>query len=269
MNIYDFAPIKALIMAAYWLVTNLSDLLEPLVSASSAALAIVLLTVVVRILLIPVGRSQVKASITRQRLAPKIAELRKRHGKNPELFQRKVMEIYAKEKASPMAGCLPVLAQMPILMAVYGLFIVPTVDGHPNDLLGHTFLGIPLDAGFVGQLGSGAATPTSGAVFVTIMIVIAAVAQASRRLLVVPTPASAETPAQSGVPDLSGLTRALSFLPFMTAVIAVFAPLAAAIYLMTTTAWTLGERILLNKMLGAPLSSSDGPADHSPRSHSG
>ncbi|MDN5855095.1 MAG: YidC/Oxa1 family membrane protein insertase, partial [Actinomycetia bacterium] len=190
MNIYDFAPIKALITAAYWIVTNLSQLLEPVVSASSAALAIVLLTVVVRIMLIPVARSQVKASITRQRLAPKIAELRKRHRKNPELLQRKTMELYANEKASPMAGCLPVLAQMPVLMAVYGLFIQPTIGGHPNELLSHTFLGIPLDAGFIGQLGSGAATFASGAVFVVIVIVIAVVAQMSRRLLT-PTPASA------------------------------------------------------------------------------
>ncbi len=252
MFIYDFAPIQALISAAYWVVTNLSDLLTPMVSASSAALAVVLLTVAVRILLIPVGRSQVKASITRQRLAPKIAELRTRHRNNPELLQRKIMELYANEQASPMAGCLPVLAQMPVLMAVYGLFILPTIDGHPNELLDHAFLGIPLDAGFIGQLGSGAATVGSGSVFVSIMIVIAVVAQLSRHLLT-PAPTASVAPSEPGAPDLSGLTRVLSFLPFLTAVIAAFAPLAAALYLMTTTAWTLGERVVLNRLLGGPV----------------
>ncbi|UYM03848.1 YidC/Oxa1 family membrane protein insertase [Solicola gregarius] len=249
MNIYDFPPIEALITAAYWLVTNLSDLLQPLVGAPSAAVAIVLMTVAVRTLLIPVGRSQVKAGITRRRLAPKIAELRRRHAKKPERLQREITELYAKEKASPLAGCLPVLAQMPILMAVYGLFVHQTINDHPNELLGHTLLGVPLDVGLVGQLNAGAVTWVSGGVFIAIVVVVAVVAQASRRMLMPPqTPE--ETDPQPGVPDLSGLTRALSFMPFMTAVIAAFVPLAAGLYLMTTTAWTLAERVVLNRLLG-------------------
>lgn len=248
MNIYDFPPIEALILAAYWFVTNLSDLLEPLVGAPSAAFAIVLMTVAVRILLIPVGRSQVKAGITRRRLAPKIAELRRRYGKQPERLQREVMELYTKEKASPFAGCLPVLAQMPVLMAVYGLFIHSTIADHPNELLGHTLLGVPLDVGFVGQLNAGALTWVSGGVFIAIVVVVAVVAQASRRLM--PPSDPVETVGVQGGPDLGGLTRALSFLPFMTAVVAAFVPLAAGLYLVTTTAWTLAERVVLNRLLG-------------------
>ena len=139
---------------------------------------------------------------------------------------------------------------MPVLMAVYGLFILPTIDGHPNELLSHTFLGVPLDTGFVSQIGSGAVTLGSAGVFAAIIAVIAVVAQASRRLLM-PPPAVAPQVREPGVPDLSGLTRVLTFMPFLTAVIAAFAPLAAAVYLMTTTVWTLGERVILNRLLGA------------------
>lgn len=249
MNIYGFLPIKILITAAYGLITTLSNVLAPVAGGQSAAFAIVLLTVAVRALLIPVGRSQVKAGIARRRLAPKIAELRRRHQKRPEVLQRKLMELYSKENASPIAGCLPLLAQMPVLMAVYGLFILPTIDGHPNELLSHAFLGVPMDTGLVGQIGASSLTWTSGAVFVTITVVIAAVAHGSRRLLT-PSATPDEAPRQPGVPDLSGLTRVLSFMPFMTAIVAVFVPLAAALYLMTTTAWTLGERMILNRVLG-------------------
>ncbi|UPK75983.1 membrane protein insertase YidC [Nocardioidaceae bacterium SCSIO 66511] len=249
MNVYDFPPIEALILAAYWMVTNLAELLQPLAGASSAAVAIVLLTVGVRVLLIPVGRSQVKAGITRRRLAPQIAELRRKHGKSPERLQREVMDLYAREKASPLAGCLPMLAQMPVLMAVYGLFIQSTIGDHPNELLGHTLLGIPLDVGFVGQLSSGALTWQSGAVFLAIVLVVAVVAQVSRRVLMSPGPD--ETAAQPSGPALGGLTQALSFMPFMTAVIAAFVPLAAGLYLMTTTAWTFAERVVLTHFLGA------------------
>lgn len=257
MNIYEFGPVEALIAAASWAVNGIGELLEPLAGVSSAALAVVVLTLLVRAILIPVGVSQVRAGIVRERLAPRIAELRTRYGKNPELLQRKTMELYAEEKASPFAGCLPVLAQMPVLMAVYGLFILPEIGGSPNELLGRTLFGIPLGDGFAGQMGAGAITLPHAAVFLAIMIAIAVVAQASRRLLAPALPAQGEQPrpvrerdsGEPAMPDLGGAMRVMSFLPFMTAVIAAFVPLAAALYLMTTTAWTLGERWVLGRLL--------------------
>lgn len=251
MNIYDFFPLRILIGAAYAVVTTLNDLLEPVVGAGGAAMAIVLLTVAVRILLIPVGISQVKAGIARQRLAPQIAELQRRHKKNPDLLQRKMVELYAAEKASPFAGCLPVLAQAPIVMAVYGLFVHPTIDGRTNELLAHTFFGVPLDSALMTQIGAGTVSWASGAVFVSIIVLIAIVAQTSRRFLMQP-PMTTPSQRPTGDPDLTGLMRALSFMPFMTAAMAAFVPLAAALYLLTTTVWTLGERLILGRMLGTP-----------------
>lgn len=248
--LYDLAPIKALITAAYWTITTLDTVLSPLVGPASAALAIVLLTLAVRLLLIPVGRSQVKATVTRRRLAPKISELQRRHRKEPEVLQRKMLELYTDQKASPLAGCLPALAQMPVLMAVYGLFIQPTINGGLNHLLDSSFLGIPLDTGFLGLLGSGGLTWQSAVVFIAIMIVIAAVAQASRKLLAsasAPTPAESRTP---GTPDPAAMAHVLSFLPFVTALFAAVVPLAAAIYLMTTVVWTFGERLVLGRIYG-------------------
>ena len=253
MNIYAFPPIELLVNAAYWVVTWLTALLDPLAGTASAALAIVVLTLVVRAVLIPVGLSQVKAGITRRRLAPKISELQTRHKKNPELMQQKIMELYKEEKASPMAGCLPVLAQMPVLMAVYGIFIQSTIGGHANELLNHSLLGIPLNAGFVGLLRSGDLTAVSVAVFAVIVVVITVVAALSRHLLTPDMPQTPPAPTSGtdkpAMPDLSGMTKVLSFMPFMTAVIALFVPLAATLYLMTTTTWTLAERLVLNRAL--------------------
>ncbi|SMX78022.1 YidC/Oxa1 family membrane protein insertase [Brevibacterium sp. 239c] len=253
MNIYAFPPIELLVNAAYWVVTWLTALLDPLAGTASAALAIVVLTLVVRAVLIPVGLSQVKAGITRRRLAPKISELQTRHKKNPELMQQKIMELYKEEKASPMAGCLPVLAQMPVLMAVYGIFIQSTIGGHANELLNHSLLDIPLNAGFVSLLRSGDLTAVSVAVFAVIVVVITVVAALSRHLLTPDMPQTPPAPTSGtdkpAMPDLSGMTKVLSFMPFMTAVIALFVPLAATLYLMTTTTWTLAERLVLNRAL--------------------
>lgn len=251
MNIYEFLPIKLLIRGAYWLVTTLSDLIEPLTGAQSAAVAIILLTLCVRLLLIPVGRSQVKATLARQRLAPKLAELQRKY-KKPEVLQRKTMELYQAEKASPFAGCLPVLAQMPVLMAVYGLFILPEVDGHPNELLSKSFLGVRLDSGLAAQVFGGTVTLTHAVLGVAIMLLVGAVTQVSRKLLTPPAPEPTAKPANlpAGMPDLSGMTRMMSFVPFITVIIAAFVPLAAALYLATTTTWTLCERLVLGKIYG-------------------
>jgi len=260
MNIYEFAPIRFLVTVAHWVVTHLTDLLYPLAGVGSASLAIVALTLLVRSALLPVGVSQAKANATRQRLAPKIAELNKKYKSQPELLQRKMMEMYTEEGASPLAGCLPVLAQMPILMAVYGLFIRPTINSEPNELLGYPLFGVPLDAGLIGELSAGTLTPGAAALFLTIIALIAAVAQVTRRKL---TPAvgtaapgtgtAGSDTAPAGMPNMAGMTKVLSYLPFMTAVIASVVPLAAALYLLTTTSWTLGERLVLNrKYLPAP-----------------
>lgn len=260
MNIYEFLPIRLLVEAAYTVVTGISDILEPLAGGFSAALAVIVLTVLVRAVLIPVGVSQVRAGITRKRLAPKIKELQTKHKKHPELMQQKLMELYKEENASPFAGCLPVLAQTPVLMAVYGLFINATIGGHSNELLGHTLFGLPLNTSFVRLLGGGDLTGTAITVYLILVVLITVVAGFSRHLL---TPAAPETPAvpagnpgknssdAPAMPDLSGVMKTLSFMPFLTAIFALFVPLAAALYLATTTTWTLGERLVLNKLLGA------------------
>ncbi|MBC9954601.1 membrane protein insertase YidC [Leucobacter sp. cx-42] len=263
MNLYDFLPIRLLIEGAYWIVTHLSDLLEPFAGAESAAIAIVMLTLAVRAALIPVGRSQVKATVMRQRLAPELAELQRRYKKNPELLQRKTMELYQREKASPMAGCLPMLLQMPVLMAVYGLFMRSEIHGEPNQLLSHTFLGVPLDSRLSVMLGGPAIDMGSVAVFLSIMLLIGVVTWLSRRYIQQPAAqrAAQAQPARTAqvegipqMPDLSGLTKMVGFIPFLTVLFAAFVPLAAALYLLTTTTWTFCERLILSKTIGAEVS---------------
>lgn len=250
MGPYEFLPIQLLLKIAYWAVTTLESFVEPVVGSESAAIAIVLFTIGIRLLLIPVGVSQVKAGVARTRMAPKVAELRRRYHKNPEMIQRKTMALYAEEKVSPFAGCLPVLAQAPVLMAVYGLFIRPSIDGHSNELLLHAFLGAPLDSGLLGLITDGLITWPAAAVFVAIIFFIAVVAQASRHLLAPSSPPPSES-RPPGSPNPAAMMRVVSFIPFVTAGIAAFAPLAAGLYLLATTSWTLAERLVLIRILGA------------------
>jgi YidC/Oxa1 family membrane protein insertase len=243
VDIYSFAPIAVVLDAAYSVVTGLQDLLSPVAGTVSAALAIVLITLVLRLLLIPVGRSQVRAEFTRRRLAPRLQALQKKYKKNPELLQKKMMELYTSEKASPLAGILPTLAQAPVLSIVYGLFILPTVNGHANGLLSEQLFGVPLGTSLAHLLTTGA-FGLDLLVYAGLLLVIAAVAFTQRRVALAFT-----RPADDAAPAMARLNSALSWLPFVTVLFAALVPLAATIYLTVTTTWTLVERQVLRRRL--------------------
>lgn len=243
MDIYTFGPIAAVLDAAYSVVTGLQHLLDPVAGGASAALAIVAITLLLRLLLIPVGRSQVRAEFTRRRLAPRLQELQRRYKGKPEVLQQKMMELYTSEKASPIAGLLPALAQAPVLSVVYGLFILPSVNGHANGLLAENLFGAPLGTSFAHLVTTGAISPDL-LVYGALLVVIAAVAFASRRVSLAFT-----RPADVAAPAMARMNAALSWLPFVTVVFAALVPLAATIYLTVTTTWTLVERQVLRRRL--------------------
>lgn len=246
MDFYSFAPVAAALDAAYQFLITLSGWLAPLAGANSAALSIVVLTLLVRTVLIPVGLSQVRAEIGRRRLAPKLQELQRRYKNNRELLQRKTMELYSSEKVSPFAGILPTLLQAPVLTLLYGLFIVPVINGHANELLAHELLGVPLGTSFVASIAAGL-TWAHLAVFVTLLAIIAVVAWLSRRAALRLQQATPDaTP-----PAMRTVTVALSWLPFITVVFGSFVPLAATLYLATTTTWTFVERTILRRVVSA------------------
>ena len=254
MDLYAFPPIAALLDGAYAVLMGLADLLEPLVGVSSAAAAVVLVTLLVRAALIPVGISQAKAERTRARLAPRLAELQRKHGKDPERLQRETMALYQAEGTTPFAGCLPLLVQAPVVGIVYALFILPTIAGHPNTLLQQTFFGVPLGSSLAGSMAAGTLTPASFAVFGVIVVMIALVGEVTRRVFRPQAAGSAAADAGASAALLGSpvALRMLGLLQFVTAVIAVFVPLAAALYLLVTVAWTLGQRAILRRLFPAP-----------------
>lgn len=276
MDIYSFGPIAAVLDGAYGLVTLLADLLAPIAGAASAAVAVVALTVLVRAALIPVGVSQVRAERTRARLAPQLAALNSRYAADPARLKRETVELYAREKASPFAGCLPLLLQAPVLSIVYALFLRDSIAGHTNALLAHRLFGVPLGTSFVHLLSTAPAWPAA-LVFLALLGLLTCVVAVSRRVLSTrllgaqPLASSAEDPLSTGAPGAGagiaehsgamsgvaspgttavagGISRALTFIPFVTVLFAAFVPLAAVLYVLTTTSWTVCERTLLRRL---------------------
>ncbi|WP_439593385.1 YidC/Oxa1 family membrane protein insertase [Microbacterium sp.] len=241
MDLFAFPPIAFILDLAYSGLVALSALLSPLTTASGA-LAIVLVTLLVRAALIPAGISQAKAEQTRARLAPKLRDLQKRWKKNPERLQRETMQLYRDENTSPVAGCLPILIQAPIVGVLYAIFLHPMIAGHPNALLSETLFGVPLGSSLAGTIAGGAMDAGALAVFAVLVLLIAAVGELTRRLLR-PEP----VPPVEGSPIPAIPLGLLGVLQFATAVVAIFVPLAAGLYLLVTVAWTLGQRLVLRR----------------------
>ncbi|MDZ4168407.1 MAG: YidC/Oxa1 family membrane protein insertase [Coriobacteriia bacterium] len=82
-------------------------------------LAIIVLTVLVRLALMPLTIKQTKSMYELQRIQPKIKELQKKYADDKEKLQEETLKFYQDNKVNPFGGCLPMLLQMPLLFALY------------------------------------------------------------------------------------------------------------------------------------------------------
>ncbi|UCD56740.1 MAG: membrane protein insertase YidC [Candidatus Hydrogenedentota bacterium] len=82
-------------------------------------LAIILLTIVVRVGLFPLNQKSYKSMKEMQALQPLVTELREKYKKNPQEMNKKMMQLYRTHKVNPMGGCLPIAFQMPIFIALF------------------------------------------------------------------------------------------------------------------------------------------------------
>ena len=231
--------------AAYHLVFGLTGVLTPVLGGLAAVAAIIAFTVAVRLLLMPLSLRALRGQAAQARLAPQLLALRQRHGKQPERLQREMAALYKREGTSVFAGFAPLLLQWPFLSVMYLLFRSPTVGGTANTLLTHDLLGVPLGAHWLSGAGLASA---QGAVFLGLFVLLAGLCWLSARLgrlMTAQATGTSPVPGAAGRPGL--LVRAL---PYLTVVIAAFAPLAAGIYLLTTLAWSLGERMLYSRSAG-------------------
>src|SRR5262249_11025860 len=247
----------------------LAGVFAPLLGGLAVAAAIVLFTIMVRLLVLPLSYYAFRGQRAQARIAPQIQDLSKRRSGQPDRLQRELSALRAREGAGMLTGCLPALLQIPFFTVVYRLFLSGTVGGRPNLLLHQHLFGASLGSHWLAGAG-----PWSGqglvfaAVFALLALVAWLSARAARRWA---APAPAQQPGapgrrpagrarqegvpagQQGVPaQQQGLAGFLMrVLPFATVAFAALVPLAAGLYLLTTTAWAAAERAVFNRLAPA------------------
>ena len=101
------------------------SILKSLSIVGGYGVGIILLTILVRAAMWPLGVSQQRSMRTMQMLQPKMKAIQERYKSNPQIMQQKMMEFYKEHKFNPMAGCFPLLIQMPIFILLYSTLMSP------------------------------------------------------------------------------------------------------------------------------------------------
>ncbi|WP_410512924.1 YidC/Oxa1 family membrane protein insertase [Paenibacillus sp. BR2-3] len=94
-------------------------------------LAVLVMVIIVRTLILPLTMKQVKSSRAMQAIQPELQKIQKKYKDTPEKVQQETMRLFQENKVNPMAGCLPLVVQMPIFIALYNsIYYNPALREH-------------------------------------------------------------------------------------------------------------------------------------------
>ena len=112
--------------------------LTQLIGIPSYGVAIIILTILIKAILAPLTVKQVKSMKAMQDLQPRMKELQAKHKDNPQLLQQEMTKMYREMGVNPLSGCLPLIIQMPFLIAIYW-----ALQGYSYDPAHISFLWLP------------------------------------------------------------------------------------------------------------------------------
>ncbi|MPQ44405.1 membrane protein insertase YidC [Clostridium tarantellae] len=120
------SPITGIFTTIFDAIHNLVTSMGIFSVGAGYVMAVFLLTLLVRLLVLPLNIKQMKSQVKMQEIQPEIAKIQKKYKNNPEKLNQETMRLYKEYKINPMSGCLPLLIQMPILFALYYVFMTPS-----------------------------------------------------------------------------------------------------------------------------------------------
>ncbi|MEK7638096.1 MAG: YidC/Oxa1 family membrane protein insertase [Patescibacteria group bacterium] len=219
----------------YQPILNLTVFLYNTVGFGDLGIAIIAMTVLVRAVLLPLSMKTASSQRAMAQLAPEIEKVKAAHKGNTAAQSEAVMKLYKEKGVSPLAGCLPLLLQLPILIGVYQVFLKifkpETLDllygfvQHPG-AINHIMLGL---------LDISKSNP--------VLAILAGVTQFIQ--------ARAAMANQPKSPQTAALNQQMTYLlPVMIIVISWNLPAGLALYWVATSLWSIGEQLYLSRRSG-------------------
>ena len=182
-------------------------------------IVIIILTLLVRIILYPFSQKSIRSQMRMNQYKDQIKDIQNKY-KIKEEQSRELMKFYKENKINPFSGCLPLIIQLPILLALYRVFI-NVLDPKNGLLLGHTFLGI---------VDLSVSSP--------ILAILAGISQffasklAAKRTVTMPQPGASDKAANT---QKAMTKQMIYFFPIITIIIAWKFPAGLAFYWVVST----------------------------------
>ena len=202
--------------------------------------AVIVLTVLIRFLLYPLMVMSIKSQKKLSELQPKIQEIQQKHKDDKEKQSKEMMALYQKEKINPFGGCLPLLIQLPILIALYRVFWKGMQPEAMNLL--YSFIPNPgtINPTFLGLINLGEAS--------ILIAVLAGITQFFQSKMLMPKE-KASYQKEGQMAQFSGMMQKqmLYFFPIFTVFILWKLPAAIGIYWIITALFSIGQQYLIFK----------------------
>ncbi len=113
----DYGWLTFIAQPLFWVMSKLHQVL------GNWGWTIIAVTVLLKILFLPLSAKSYKSMAKMKKLAPRLKTLKERHGDDKQKYQQAMMELYKKEKVNPASGCLPILIQIPVFIALYWVLL--------------------------------------------------------------------------------------------------------------------------------------------------
>ena len=209
-------------------------------------IAVIVLTIIIRIILYPLMLKSIKSQKMLSELQPKIQEIQQKYKNDKERQAKEMMGLYQKEKINPFGGCLPLLIQLPILIALYRVFW----RGLQPGAISHLYSFVP-NPGVINPIFFGLINLAESNFGLAIFAGISQFFQS--KMLMSKTPhqqvGSGEVKKTDKMPQFSNIMQKqmLYFLPIFTVLILLRLPSAIALYWIVTALFSIFQQYLIIK----------------------
>ncbi|OGZ63057.1 MAG: hypothetical protein A3H51_01060 [Candidatus Spechtbacteria bacterium RIFCSPLOWO2_02_FULL_38_8] len=219
-------------------ILNLLVFVIDVIPGSDLGLAIILVTVAVRILLYPLSHKALVSQKKISQLQPKLKEIQKKYKDDRQKQSEAVMAFYKENNMNPFAGCLPFLIQLPIIIGMYRVFL--TELSLETDGL-YSFVSAPLyiHTNFLGLINLLEPSVILALLAAFAQFMVSRITFAKRQKL---------GPSVSGLQGMMG-KQMMYVLPLVTFFIAQNFPAGLVLYWFITTVFSFGQQILINKAI--------------------
>jgi len=220
---------------------NLLVFLYDVVPGHDLGVAIILLTILIKLILYPLARQSIKSQKALQDLQPKMEEIKKQYKNEKEKQAKAMMELYKNNKVNPLSSCLPLLIQLPFLIAVYQVFRVG-LKSNTWPLL-YPFVQNP---GQLNLLAFGFLDLSKASIFLAVITGAVQYWQTKMLSTSMPPKAVAKTEGAKDEDMMAVMNKQmLYFMPVMTIFIGVSLPAGLVLYWFVMTLLTVGQQALM------------------------